>query len=146
MGPPPFLYGSILPRRLDETGDARVNHGLVRAHCRRCRIETKPKEKIMLWAISCVDKPNTAAIREKHLAAHREHLTSSKGILVLAGATQNDAGTEAIGSLFIVNVNSREEAKKFSDGDAFTQNGVFASITITRMRKGQWNPEACEGA
>jgi len=100
----------------------------------------------MLWAISCVDKPDTAAIRDKHLAAHRAHLQNSKGILVLAGATQNDAGTEATGSLFVVNVNSREEAKKFSDGDAFTQNGVFASITITRMRRGQWNPEACEGA
>lgn len=100
----------------------------------------------MLWAISCIDKPDTAAIREKHLVAHRAHLTASKDILVLAGATQNDEGTEAIGSLFIVNVGSRAEAKKFSDGDAFTQNGVFQSITITRMRKGQWNPAACEGA
>jgi hypothetical protein len=65
---------------------------------------------------------------------------------VLAGATQSDDGAQAIGSLFIVNVNSRAEAKKFSDGDAFTQNGVFASITITRMKKGQWNPEAAAGA
>ena len=45
-----------------------------------------------------------------------------------------------------MNVNSRAEAKAFSDGDPFTQTGVFASITITRMRKGQWNPEAAEGA
>lgn len=100
----------------------------------------------MLWTISCVDKPNTVAIRDKHLEPHRAYLKSQKGILVLAGATQNDDGTEAIGSLFVVNVNSRAEAKKFSDGDPFTQNGVFAGITITRMRKGQWNPEAAEGA
>ena len=65
---------------------------------------------------------------------------------MLAGATQSDDGKEAIGSLFVVNVNSREEAKTFSDGDPFTQNGVFSSITITRMRKGQWNPAAAEGA
>jgi uncharacterized protein YciI len=100
----------------------------------------------MLWAISCVDKPNTAAIRDSVLVPHREYLTSQKGILVLAGATQNDDGTVAIGSLFVVNVNSRAEAKQFSDGDPFTQKGVFASITITRMRKGQWNPAAAEGA
>jgi uncharacterized protein len=68
----------------------------------------------------------------------RDYLVSQKGILVLAGATQTDDGKEAIGSLFVVNVGSRAEAKKFSDGDPFTQNGVFASITITRMRKGQW--------
>ncbi len=100
----------------------------------------------MLWVIFCNDKPNTAAIREKHLLPHREFLQSQKGILVLAGATQSDDGKEAIGSLFVVNVNSREQAKAFSDGDPFTQNGVFSSITITRMRKGQWNPEAAEGA
>ena len=100
----------------------------------------------MLWAISCVDKPNTAAIRDKHLQPHRAYLISQKGILVLAGATQSDDGATAIGSLFVVNANSRAEAKAFSDGDPFTQNGVFASITITRMRKGQWNPQAAEGA
>ena len=100
----------------------------------------------MLWTISCIDKPDTAAIREKVLVPHREYLGSQKRILVLAGATQNDDGTAAIGSLFVVNVGSRAEAKAFSDGDPFTQNGVFKSITITRMRKGQWNPEAAEGA
>lgn len=100
----------------------------------------------MLWAIVCEDNPDTAAIREKHLAPHREHLTSSKGILVLAGATQNDAGTEATGSLFVVNVDSRAKAKAFSDADPFAQHGVFKSVTITRMRKGQWNPEAADGA
>ena len=62
------------------------------------------------------------------------------------GATQSDDGSTAIGSLFVVNVDSRAKAKAFSDGDPFTQNGVFASITITRMGKGQWNPQAAEGA
>ena len=100
----------------------------------------------MLWAISCTDKPNTAAARAAVLQPHRDYLQSQKGILVLAGATQTDDGTEAIGSLFVVNVNSRAEAEAFSDGDPFTQKGVFASITITRMRKGQWNPGAAEGA
>jgi uncharacterized protein YciI len=100
----------------------------------------------MLWAISCTDKANTAAIREKVLQPHRDYLQSQKGILVLAGATQTDDGKEAIGSLFVVNVGSRAEAKAFSDGDPFTKAGVFAAITITRMRKGQWNPGAAEGA
>ena len=100
----------------------------------------------MLWIISCVDRPNTAPVRDSVLQPHRDYLKSQKHILVLSGATQNDAGTEAIGSLFVVNVDSRAKARAFSDGDPFTQKGVFASITITRMRKGQWNPEAAEDA
>jgi uncharacterized protein YciI len=100
----------------------------------------------MLWAITCIDKPDTAAARESVLIAHREHLTSQKKILVLAGATQNDDGNVATGSHFIVNVATRADAQKFIDADPFTKIGVFSSIHITRMRKGQWNPEAAEGA
>jgi uncharacterized protein len=100
----------------------------------------------MFWVISCVDNPDTAAIREKVLQPHRDYLASQKGILVVSGATQNDDGTQAIGSLFIVNVENRAKAKAFSDGDPFAQNGVFKSVTITRMRKGQFNPGAAEGA
>jgi uncharacterized protein YciI len=100
----------------------------------------------MLWTISCVDNPNSAAIRDKVVQPHRDYLQSQKKILVLAGATQNDDGSQAIGSLFVLNVGSRAEAKAFSDGDPFTKAGVFKSVTITRMRKGQWNPAAAEGA
>ena len=100
----------------------------------------------MLWIITCIDKPDTAAIRDSVLQPHRDYLGSQKHILVLAGATQNDEGSVAIGSVFVLNVSSRAEAKKFSDGDPFTQKGVFKTITITRMRKGQWNPAAAEGA
>jgi uncharacterized protein YciI len=100
----------------------------------------------MLWSIICVDKPDTAAIREKVVQVHREYLAGQKKILVLAGATQSDDGQSAVGSLFILNVNTRAEAKAFSDGDPFTQAGVFQSVKITRMRKGQFNPQAAEGA
>jgi uncharacterized protein YciI len=46
----------------------------------------------------------------------------------------------------IVNVGSRTEAQAFVDGDPFTKAGMFRNVTITRMRKGQWNPGAAEGA
>lgn len=100
----------------------------------------------MLWAISCIDKPNSAAVRDTHLQSHRSYLQSQRSVLVLGGATLTEDGHEARGSIFIVNVSSRAEAKAFSDRDPFTQAGVFASVTITRMRKSQWNPEAADSA
>jgi len=100
----------------------------------------------MLWAISCIDKPNTAAVRDTYLQPHRSYLPSQRSILVLGGATLTADGKEARGSMFIVNVSGRAEAKTFSDSDPFTQAGLFASMTITRMRKSQWNPEAAESA
>src|SRR5512134_261089 len=99
----------------------------------------------MLWAISRVAAPHFAALREKHLQAHLDYLRSRKSILVVSGATLTDDGEEVIGSLLIVNVGSRAEADAFADGDPFAKAGMFKSVTITRMRKGQWNPEAAEG-
>ena len=100
----------------------------------------------MLWAISRVAAPNFAALREKGLQVHLDYLKSQKGILVLSGATLTDDGKDYVGSLLIVNVNSRGEAKAFVDGDPFQKAGMFTSVTITRMSKGQWNPQAAEGA
>ena len=100
----------------------------------------------MLWAISRVAAPNFAANREKGLQPHLDYLQSQKKILVLSGATVTDDGKEFIGSVLIVNVGSRAEATAFVDGDPFQKAGMFKSVTITRMRKGQWNPQAAEGA
>ena len=98
----------------------------------------------MLWAIYCVGKPNTEAARAAILQPHRDYLQSRKGIIVMVGQLQDDDGNEPVGSLRIVNVKSRAEAQAFSDGDPLVQAGVFASITITRMRKGQLNPAVAD--
>jgi uncharacterized protein len=100
----------------------------------------------MLWAISRVAAPNFAAMREKGLQAHLDYLHSQKTILVVSGATLTDDGKEIVGSLLIINVNSRTEAKAFADADPFQKAGMFKEVTIIRMRKGQWNPEVAEGA
>ena len=100
----------------------------------------------MLWAISRVAAPNFAATREKGLQPHLDYLHSQKSILVVSGATLTDDGKAVTGSLLIVNVGSRAEARAFVDGDPFQKAGLFTNVTITRMRKGQWNPQAVEGA
>ena len=100
----------------------------------------------MLWAISRVAAADFAAKREKSLQAHIDYLKSQKKILVLSGGTTSDDGKTFVGSLLIVNVGGRAEAQAFVDGDPFTKAGMFRDVTITRMRKGQWNPEAAEGA
>ena len=100
----------------------------------------------MLWAISRVAGPSFAEKREKGLQPHLDYLHGQKGILVLSGATLSDDGKDYVGSLLIVNVGSRAAAQAFVDGDPFQKAGMFTQVTITRMRKGQWNPGAAEGA
>ena len=100
----------------------------------------------MLWAISRTAAPDFAERREQGLQPHMDYLRSQKNILVLSGATTSDDGKQYVGSLLIVNVKTRAEAQAFADGDPFTQSGMFTGMTITRMNKGQFNPQAAEGA
>ena len=100
----------------------------------------------MLWVVTCDTVPNMDAVREKTAPAHHAYMKAQKNIMILAGATRSDDGKSIHGSLFLLHVKSRAEAKAFSDGDPYTQAGLFTNFRITRMTRGQWNPETAEGA
>ncbi len=96
----------------------------------------------MLYIIYQIDKPNSEAIRATHRAAHFAYLDDHEDILVLGGAMLALDGTTRTGSVLIINVGSREEAERFSANEPFRKAGLFERVEITRMRRGQWNPEA----
>lgn len=95
----------------------------------------------MLFIIYQEDVENSAPLREIHKPAHFKYLEKHEDILVLGGAmlAEDDA---RIGSVLILNVPSLAEAKKFSENEQLRNGGVFKSVKITRMRRGQWNPGA----
>ena len=95
----------------------------------------------MLYAIYCVDKPDAADLRAALRPPHQEYLATQSDIIVLAGATQTDDGETATGSMFVVNVDGREQAETFAKGDPFNSGGLFEKVVVTRMRKGHWHPE-----
>jgi len=101
----------------------------------------------MLWLITRANanKPGNAEAREAGLTKHREYLRSQKDILLLSGALRSDDGEESIGSFFIVNVENRAAAQAFVDGDPNTQAGHYIDIRITRIRRGDWNPDVAAG-
>ena len=94
----------------------------------------------MLWAVYCVDKPNTAVPREEHLTVHRAYLDKVASSIFFSGPLQSDDAEESLGSLFILNVKSREDAQAFIDNEPFNNIGIFEKIIIYRMRKGRFNP------
>ena len=95
----------------------------------------------MLFAIYCIDKPDTAAIREKHLKVHRDYLDTHVDKIFFSGPLQTDDASASLGSLFIVNVKDKAEAQAYIENETFYQNGVFEKVTITRMRKGRFRAE-----
>lgn len=96
----------------------------------------------MLYIIYQEDGPDGAAIRAATRAEHLAYLERHADIVVLGGAMLADDGATRIGSVLIINVPDREAAERFSAEEPFRKAGLFKSVKITRMRRGQWNPDA----
>lgn len=95
----------------------------------------------MLYMVYGVDGPEGAKLRITTRDAHFAYLDKHKDIMVLGGATLADADDARTGSVLIINVPDRAAADEFSENEPFRQAGVFSSVTVTRMRRGQWYPE-----
>src|SRR3954465_12604016 len=102
----------------------------------------------MLWVITCTAKPDIQATREPARHAHKIYLDEkmNDGTVVLTGSSVGDDGKTRVGSIYIVNLKSYEEAKAFYEAEPFAQGGVYESVTITGVKRNRWNPQAAEGA
>ncbi|HYM33623.1 MAG TPA: YciI family protein [Candidatus Cybelea sp.] len=96
----------------------------------------------MLYVIYQEDRPGAEAIRAAARDEHLAYLARHRDILVLGGALLDDDGQRRTGSCLIVNVANRAAAEEFSLNEPFRRAGLFATVKITRMRRGQWNPDA----
>ena len=96
----------------------------------------------MLYIIYQEDKDGAEAIRAEARVRHLAYLDQHKDILVLGGALLADEGEKRLGSVLIINVPGRAEADAFSRDEPFRRAGLFKTVQITRMRRGQWNPAA----
>ncbi len=99
-------------------------------------------EDSMLYLIYGVDGVDADRIRATTRAAHLAYLERHRDILVLGGATLADDDATRTGSVLIINVPGRAEAEAFARDEPFRKAGLFAQYTVTRMRRGQWNPDA----
>jgi uncharacterized protein YciI len=96
----------------------------------------------MLYIIYQEDGPDSKTLRDMHKPAHFAYLEEHKDILVLGGAMLADDDEARVGSVLILNVPNRAAAEAFSEKEPLRKAGTFASVKITRMRRGQWNPGA----
>ena len=96
----------------------------------------------MLYIIYQEDREDGAAIRAATREAHFAYLEQHKNILVLGGALLEDDGATRTGSVLIINVPDRAAADAFSANEPFRKAGLFSSVKVSRMRRGQWNPDA----
>lgn len=84
----------------------------------------------MLFALTCLDRPDAGTLRPDTRPAHLEFLKSRLGDIQFAGPLLADDGETVIGSLLILDVANKAAAEDFAASDPYAQAGLFADVTV----------------
>lgn len=87
----------------------------------------------MLFAIFCIDKPDSLELRLATRADHLSYLHSHQSKLVEVGPLLDDGGLP-LGSMVVVDAENREEAQAFAAADPYTLVGLFEQTSIFAYR------------
>ena len=85
----------------------------------------------MLFAITCLDKPDSLALRTTTRPDHVAYLAANH--VAFGGPLLDDAG-QPCGSLLVVEAADHTAAAMFASNDPYAQAGLFASTTIHGFR------------
>ncbi len=95
----------------------------------------------MLYALLCTDNANSSELRAKVRPQHLAYLTSLGEKMKFAGPFLNDEEI-AIGSLVMIEAETRNAAAVIAANDPYKMAGLFASVEIKAWRWALNNPEA----
>jgi hypothetical protein len=90
----------------------------------------------MHWLIKCRSKPNTDALRDATIAAHRNFLDGYPEVTWYSGPIFTDDNKNAIGSLRLIEFPDRESATAYIHADPYTKAGIFQAISVERWKPG----------
>jgi uncharacterized protein YciI len=83
------------------------------------------------YVIYCLDKDDDgSAIRKANIDAHRAYVGAAGSKVLLAGPIMSQGHAEPVGSLFILEVDSAEDASGFNIADPFTRAGLWKEVTV----------------
>ncbi len=89
----------------------------------------------MAYLIETFDKPDSLALRKTLRPAHLVFLEKHAQLLLACGAKLHDDGTDLGGGIYVLDVNTRQEAEAFIAEDPFFKGELFERIQITHWRK-----------
>ncbi len=82
-----------------------------------------------MFCLICKDKPDHVQLRMDNRPAHIEYVLSS-GIVAAAGPFTDDDRETMIGTMMLLNVDSRAAAEDFAANDPYAKAGLFASVEV----------------
>ncbi len=95
----------------------------------------------MLFALICTDKPGSLDLRLSVRPDHLKYLEGLGAALKAAGPFTGDDG-QPVGSLVIVEAETRAAAEAIVGADPYARAGLFSAVDIRPWKWTLKNPEA----
>ena len=89
----------------------------------------------MAFFIQTFDRPGEEAKRAQLRMEHLHYLDQTKHQLLACGAKLEESTAQPTGGVYLVDVETREEAEAYIAGDPFTKADLFEKIQIEQWRK-----------
>lgn len=89
----------------------------------------------MPFAVIARYLPNSEGLRDRHLQDHIDYLDAERDKLIAAGALLAADGATAVGALYLLNLETRQEVDAFIANDPFAVAGLFADVAVDIWRK-----------
>jgi uncharacterized protein len=84
----------------------------------------------VIYVFRLLDKPDSAALRQRVRPEHKAYLADVAGRIAFAGPLTHDDGVTMIGSLLAIEFDSRDAAQAWLTDEPFTRAGLYASTEI----------------
>lgn len=88
----------------------------------------------MIFALWCIDKPGTAEVRARLLQEHRAYWSAMRDKMAFGGPLTTNAGDAIVGSLIVVEFDSRKALDDWLSQEPFVVGGLYESVTIHDFR------------
>lgn len=84
----------------------------------------------MLFAVTCLDKPDSGHIRQENRPAHVDFLKAAGDTVRLAGPVFSDDQERMIGSLLVIEAEDRAALGAWLEQDPYAKAGLFDTVTV----------------
>jgi hypothetical protein len=88
-----------------------------------------------MYALICLDRPDSATLRDQHRAAHQRFLSENSKSILFGGPLKDTPEGPSTGALIVVDCATRKEAEAFIGGDPFYRGGVYESVAVRAFKQ-----------
>lgn len=87
------------------------------------------------FIVHCLDAPDALPRRLEHYEAHKAYLSTAPVRILVSGPLMSDDGETMIGSLFLIEADTKAAVEAFNAADPFHRAGIWAEVRIHRFLK-----------